>query len=602
MRRVDLTVAIGVGATLSGLGILGWLVLPVAAWGVMVLYQMNINWAVVMGLVATGVAALAIAYQRRVRWPTSKPGTGHKAEPTMNNLEQYKNWCTQQIARLVMEQQVHVQASVQRGPFTLTYTLRVTQDPVLGLRKLLGLGSTLQMVLQTNVRIQQSPQGVLVEVELPATAHLTPNAVKLARACRWPQIPIGLDQWMKPISVNPETHGALYWVAPPRAGKTQSIRSTLYLICRSVYDVRFLVCALPAKIQKDWGIFAGVNGCLGMVSDFAEMEEALRWAVTQMNTGAYGGTTIIILDDLTSLMTQAPAISSHIDNLALTGPGLGYHLMCGTHGAGSIATTGGKMAQFAMTCRILFKAADNLTGARSSGRKNAETGLGQLSGAPGDAILDENGRITRVATAWVRDADIMMLPAAAAPPSRPWRGVVTNHEVSQPVTPGMSRGMTSGNGTMSRLSQPVTDPHPTAPAVATRGGVRDDVTKRDIVTRDSLLAELAKQRPGLFPINPERPLNATEDGWLRWLFDSGLFSESALADVVYGQRNKRRLAYVRAALARTLSWSDLPSCDDEEPLTERQAIEILEGNPAHPRRAEALAYFNLSKEELYEDA
>lgn len=596
MRRVDLTVAIGVGATLSGLGILGWLILPVAAWGVMVLYQMNINWGVVIGLVVIGVTALVIAYHRRR--PARMQRT-NREEPTMNNLEQYKNWCTQQIARLVMEQQVHVQASVQRGPFTLTYTLRVTHDPAGGLRKLLAMGPTLQMVLQTNVRIQQSPQGVLVEVELPTTAHLTPNAVKLARACRWPQIPMGLDQWMKPISVNPETHGALYWVAPPRAGKTQSMRATLYLMCQTAYDVRFFVCALPAKMQKDWGIFAGVNGCLGMVSDFAEMETALAWAVTQMNTGAYGGKTIIILDDLTSLMTQAPAISSHIDNLALTGPGLGYHLMCGTHGAGSIATTGGKMAQFAMTCRILFKAADNLTGARSSGRKNAETGLGQLSGAPGDAILDENGRITRVATAWVQDADIMMLPAAAAPASRPWRGTVTNHGVSQSA-PAMSRRVTSGSHGLSPLSQPVTTPHPTAPAVATRGGERDDVTKRDIVTRDSLLTELAKQRPGLFPINPERPLNQEEDTWLRWLFDSDLFSESALADVVYGQRNKRRLAYVRAALARTTGGADTPSYD--EPLMERQAIEILEGNPAHPRRAEALAYFNLSKEELYEDA
>lgn len=596
MRRVDLTVAIGVGATFSGLGILGWLVWPAATWAVMVLYQMNVDW-MVAGLVVIGVTMLVIAYRRRR--PALLPIQRRKQEePTMNNLEQYKHWCTQQIARLVMEQQVHVQAAVQRGPFTLTYTLRVTQDPVGGLRKLLGMGPTLQMVLQTNVRMLQGPQGVLVEVELPRPAHLTPNAVKLARVCQWPQIPLGLDQWMKPISVNPETHGALYWVAPPRAGKTQSMRSTLYLISRAIYDVRFFVCALPAKIQKDWGIFAGVNGCLGMVSDFAEMETALAWAVTQMNTGAYAGKTIIILDDLTSLMVQAPTISSYIDSLALTGPGLGYHLMCGTHGAGSITTTGGKMAQFAMTCKILFKAADNLTGARSSGRKNAETGLGQLSGAPGDAILDENGRITRVATAWVRDADILTLPVATATASRPWRGVVTNHEVSQP---GMSRGMTSGNGPLSPLSQPVTDPHTSAPAGATRGGTRDSVTARDSVTRDSLLAEMAKVQPGLFPINPERPLNQEEDTWLRWLFDSGLFSESALADVVYGQRNKRRLGYVRAALARTISWVDLPDYDDE-PLTERRAVEILEGDPAHPRRAEALAYFNLSKEELYEDA
>lgn len=554
----------------------------------------------------TGLLVLAvIAARRPPSPPAAAPANANKERSTMINVEQYKNWCTQQIARLVMEQQLHVQSAVQRGPFTLTYTLRLTSDPANGLRKLLGLGPTLQMVLQAPTRLQQSAQGVLVEVELPKAAHITPNAAKLGQGCQWPNLPLGLDQFMKPVRVNPETHGALYWVAPPRSGKTQSMRATLYLALRSAYDVRFLVCAIPSKIQKDWGIFAGISGCLGLVSDFAEMEQALGWAVEQMNSGASRGKTIIILDDLTSLMNQAPAIGSHIDNLALTGPGLGYHLLCGTHGAGSIATTGGTLSQFAMTCKILYKAADNTAGARSSGRKNSETGLAQLSGEPGDAILDEHGRITRVATAWVQDADVLTLPPAHEPMSRPWRQAVTNHTPSQ----GLSQPVTSGSPPLSRLSQPVTPPPTNGHATADRGGDGHTVTPRDSVTpvtKESLLAQL----PALFPVNPERPLNPSEERWLRFLFDSNLFSESALADVAYGQRNKRRLTYVREALARTNDpvmalrrTRPLAETLNLAPLmTEALAVAILEGNPAHPRRAEALAFFQLTKETLYEDS
>lgn len=371
------------------------------------------------------------------------------------------------------------------------------------------------------------------------------------------------------------------------------MRATLYLMLRSAYDVRFLVCALPAKLQKDWGIFAGVAGCLGLVSDFGEMEQALAWTVDQMNRGASRRKTIIILDDLTSLMNQAPAISSHIDNLALTGPGLGYHLMCGTHGGGSIATTGGKLSQFAMTCKILYKAADNNSAARSSGRKNTETGMGQLSGAPGDAILDEHGRITRLATAWVHDADVLTLPAASEPQSRPWRQVVTGHNPLQP----MSQPVTSGRH---GLSPSVTPPHANGYVTPTWGEDGDTVTSRDsvtAVTKESLLAQV----PAIFPVEPERPLKPTEDTWLRFLFDSGLFSESALADVAYGQRNKRRLAYVREALARTTTDSPAPTVSAGK-MTETLAVAILEGNPAHPRRAEALTFFRLAKELANEDS
>lgn len=590
----------GVIALMSGLGLACWLLYPSALWVWRFLSTMEMGWLVwSVPIVGGPTLAVAAYYQLRAHGP---PALFTRKGDAMANIEQYKNWCTQQIGKLVLDQQLHCQASVLRGPFSLVYTLRITRDPAGGLRKLLTLGPTLQMLMRTNVRIMQAPAGVMVEVELPRQAHITPNAAKLAMACRWPEIPLGIDQHMAPISVNPETHGALYWVAPPRSGKTQSMRATLYLMRRAAVDLRFLVCALPAKIQKDWGTFGRIEGCLGMVSDFAEMEQALAWVVSQMNSGAHEGKTVVILDDLTSLMVHAPAISPYIDALSLTGPGLGYHLLVGTHGAGSISTTGGKMAQFAMTCKVLFKAADNLTGARSSGRKNTETGLAQLSGAPGDAILDENGRITRIATAWIRDYDILSLPAAGASSSRPWsQDAVTGHGLSQPSSQPLSRGVTSGSHGLSQLSQGVTPPHANGSAMGNGGGVRDGVTSVTTVTRDNLLAEVGD----IFPVEPERAMNQTEDAWLRHLMDSGLFSESALADVAYGQRNKRRLGLVRESLARTADsatteQSVTPTVSRETTLTAAEAVAILEGDPEHPLRKEAMRIFNLTSEVIYE--
>ncbi|MCE7980325.1 MAG: hypothetical protein DYG89_03975 [Caldilinea sp. CFX5] len=543
------------GLLLAGAGftLCGWLFWPAAQWLANLFITFQITWFV-LALPIAITASLSVLTRRSM--PSKRRATAKtKEQRTMASFEQYQAWCLQRIGQLVIDQQIHCQASAQRGPFTLHCTLRLTADPVGGLRKLLALGPSLRMVLQTNVRVIQMDQGVIIEAELPPSAHITPNAAKLLKATRWPQIAIGIDQHMRPITINPELHGALYWVAPPRAGKTQSMRSTLYLMRHTAPDLRFLILAIPSKIREDWGCFAGVSGCLGLVGDYVEMEQALAWVVAAMESGRRAGKTIIVVDDLTMLMLHAPGISTAIDSLALTGPGLGYHLMVGTHGAGSITTTGGRMVNFAMTCKILFKPADNNTGARSSGRRNRETGLAQLSGAPGDAILDENGRITRLATARVADLDILALPAADKPALHPWR-----HE-SQPASPPPTRR----------------PPSPIAPPPAPQ---RD---ARDTVTRDALLAQVPT---GMFPIKPVRDLDAEEANWLRTLHASGLFTDSGLTMLVYGDRNPRRLARIRSLLGK-----------GDAPLTEQDAAAILEGDPAHPRRPEALRFFNLGLHE-----
>lgn len=511
------------------------------------------------------------------------------AKVSMDSFNRLQGWYTRQISELIVSHGVHCTAKITRGPFTLTYVLNLTRDMSRGLSALMSLKNPLIQAIRTNVRLTQSAQGVLLEIELPREAHLSPAAVKLASSGRWPHLPVGIDQFMRPLMVNPEEHGALYWIAPPRSGKTSSMRSTLAIAKQYRPDLRFIVCALPAKIKKDWGAFGVVDGCLGLVSDFREMEAALKWTVDQMNAGQEGPV-FVVLDDLTNLTAQAD-IGTYIDNLALAGAGLGYHLLVGTHGAGSKATSGGSLAQFGMTCRLMFKAADNNSGARSAGRRNDETGLAQLSGYAGDAILDEHGRISRVATAMITDTEIQQLPASYDGQPRPWKrraGVtngVTSHGRSQAshavVTP-LVTPLTSGRGELSQvvtLSQSQT----ATPHAPTTFGPREGDDGVTVTTCDSVTIDTLPK------ISPERDATIEESLLILAVWETGLYSLSAISDHVYGQRNTRRNGRIKAAIA--LAEQSDGCIVDGGPMTKEMALAILASNNVdNPRRSEALVF------------
>lgn len=499
----------------------------------------------------------------------------------MATIDQLRNWYTAQLSSLITAQGIHCEAQSVRGPFTLTYQIRITRDLARALPRLMKLESVLTQAVQTTVTLRETPAGLLAELELPAAGHLTPNAVKLAPYARWPSLPIGLNQYMQPVSVNLQQHGALYWIAPPRSGKSQSMMSTLYVAKRARPDLRFMVLAVPAKIDEDWGAWSMIDGCLGLVGDYGEMAAALAWAVDDMNSRRSPSPTVVIIDDLTVLAAHVDGLGAHVDDLAMNGPGLGYHLMVGTHGAGSRATQGGKNVGFAMTCRILFKSADNTQAARSAGRRNSETGIDRLSGAPGDGILDERGHITRIATARLRQADIMQLPHAGHHPPRPWR--VTRHQPSPGHHQAGDRPVTSGANVLSpSLSPPSAHPH-AAPYVAhVRGSHGDgDAVTGDDARRRAFLAQI----PDCFPLDSARPLSDDEAHWLRFLHqsDGRLFNPTYLTKLAFGDKSAARLAHIRDALQRGAE-------SDDEDMTDALAYAILDGPEDHPRRAEAFAW------------
>ena len=519
----------------------------------------------------------------------------------MQSFDSFTNQATSRLARLIIAQGIHCDAHPPvHGPFTLTYRLNLTRDLAGGLRTLRNLQPAMTQALRSPVRLQESPQGILVEVQLPEPLCWTPSAVKLAKAARWPQIPLGVNQFSRPVLIDPEEHGVMAWIAPPRRGKTASIRSTLYLMKRAAPDLQFLICAMPAKLESDWGAFGLADGCLGLVGDFDEMAAALQWAVDMMQNRALDYKLAVIVDDLTNLTAHVASIGEHIDELATAGAGLGVHLMLGTHTSGSKASMAGMRTMASATCRVLFKAADNSQGSRSSGQKNAETGLNQLSGSKGDGILLENGTATRLATAYVNDSDVLQLPTARGPHTRPWVSQ-PDHGRSQPAVIDrdptvISRdrsqldhdvmiAATTGSDHGTLRSRPVLPPHATAHVGDTRGVAGVGVIRdRDRDPKAALLATL----PDCFPIVPARALDDEEAELVRYMANSGLFSDSALADVVYKQRNPKRLAWIREALASTEADEG-----DEGEMTETLALAILDSSGIeHPRRSEALRFMS----------
>ncbi len=227
---------------------------------------------------------------------------------------------------------------------------------------------------------------------------------------------------LTPVSVNLQDHGALFWVGPSRRGKTQSMKSALYALLRTnMGRLRFVVIASPAKVTRDWDVLASVSGCLGVVSSKEEIELATQWLVNAMNSGelAYAGSpTLLVVDDLPNILKAVPQIKDDLADIASMGAGLGVHLLVGTQGAGSKRTSGGTDIENNVTARVLYRPATSRTGSQSAGVAGLE--LHQLSSAKGDAIALIDGHATRIATAWIRDREIALLPQQE-PQLAPWQ-------------------------------------------------------------------------------------------------------------------------------------------------------------------------------------
>lgn len=435
-------------------------------------------------------------------------------------VRQYIAWAEKRIAALVVAEGLHcgLLGAVQ-GALTITYRVRLLQPTPSALKRLLSMGPALSQALQCEaVRVVDTAGAVLIEI--PSPVQRTPTALELAAATAGVRACVGVDSLRKPIHVDLQQHGAIFWIGPSRRGKTQSMKSTLFALALTNGSKRLRYVILSQK-RADWAAFENADTCLGIVSQAGEALTVLRWAADlarQRAESAGGGRYVIVCDDLLNLLSAEPSMAEPLAELASMGAGLGVHLLAGTQEGGSRRGTGGGGVENNATARILYRNSNAAAAARSAGQSGE--GVQSLSGAKGDALLIVDGYSTRIATGWADDAEILSrLPQGGEHRRSPWRNRVQQPQQAQ------------------------------QPAAATLTGAHvDDYASSvgaGVVAVAPVVSVAAQRAAALFPIERRAP-TVEESAVIAELAAEGM-SLKRLSITVYGHRDGKTHDWVRTA-------------------------------------------------------
>lgn len=290
---------------------------------------------------------------------------------------------------------------VQFGALTVTFRLKLRELSRANLDKLMKLDAVIAQAMSAEtVRLTQG-QGA-IECEVSSPARIVVNARLLVRHTHGLQVPFGLNTQLQPALVDVSQHGLIAAIAPSRRGKTQAIRTILYLLKRANPSINLVVMAFK---RADW------QACEGMAHLILESQEITvftRWMLARMYEKARQPDQerwVIVFDDLVNLLTTNPDLSEIIKQFASLGAGVGVTTLVSTQFSGK--DSGGTATFANATCRLMFKPSSNLQGARDGGF--AGLGLDHLSSRKGDALLLVDGESQRIATAMTSDADMMRL-------------------------------------------------------------------------------------------------------------------------------------------------------------------------------------------------
>lgn len=316
---------------------------------------------------------------------------------------------------------------IQFGALTVTFRLKLKELSRANLDRLMKLDAVIaQALLAETVRLTQRQGYIECEVSSPVRAVVT--ARSLDRYTHGMLVPFGLDTQLQPALVDLSQHGLIAAIAPSRRGKTQAIRTVLYLLKRANPDVTLVVMAFK---RADWQAFDGIAH---LIPDSNGIAAFTRWMLSQMYEKARQPDNerwIIVFDDLVNLLATNPDLPEMIKQFASLGAGVGVTTIVSTQFSGK--DSGGTATFANATCRLMFKPSSNLQGSRDGGF--AGLGLDQLSTQKGDALLLVDGEAQRIATAMTSDAEIMRLPVASLDPV--WLTVGTGSSVSG-TTQGLS--------------------------------------------------------------------------------------------------------------------------------------------------------------------
>lgn len=471
----------------------------------------------------------------------------------MGNLRQWVAWVERKIAAVVIGEGLDVAlAEVVEGPQVVTFRLRLLRPSPASLRKLQTLGPAIAQAAQVDgVRITDTAKGVLVE--LPSPSPKTPPAALLAQATKGLAVAVGLDQWRRPVVADLDLYPNLAFVGPPGRGKTQAMKSTLFALA-SRNPARNLCYVVASQKRADWQAFEPAAGCIAVVSDPAEAEDALAWAAGELlqaraKDGVRSPAVVFVLDDLVALLQRAPGIAGPLGELATLGRSSRLFLMIGTHQAGSRSGMASTLVDDNVACRVVYRASTSTAGARAAGVGGL--GLDQLSGRRGDALFVADDQVKRIATGFADDRLILQLPPADWG-SKPWAGRSAtrsgdraNRAIERPRT-----GQNDQNGAV----LPLVDPAQALDAGNGEGDALERVETERATLADRLLA--GEKLVG------NRPPTAEEAAALRDLF-ARLGSREKVYKAAWGFKNGKVAGWLSEVLSEAIVEPVLPLEDDQ---------------------------------------
>jgi hypothetical protein len=228
-------------------------------------------------------------------------------------------------------------------------------------------------------------------------------------------------------------------VGPTRKGKTTAIRCiTYHLMKQNRPDaVRLIVSTFK---PADWVGYSDLPHVQALITTPDESVAMLRWLLSlvyhRSRSGQNSPHLFMVLDDLLNLLAVED-VSGTLTEIASLGAASGVHLIIGTQRLGERGA-GGAAVTANITTRLVLGTASAQDAAQYTGRGGS--GAERLGKYKGDALLVQDGEITRIAVGLVRDTDLAMLAGGGAgggnvPPvanDKPWlTGVATGAPVGE---------------------------------------------------------------------------------------------------------------------------------------------------------------------------
>ena len=341
----------------------------------------------------------------------------------MAKTDQLRQWIARaekSLAKLVEVEGLHLELlRVEQGPMTITFVTRLQRPGRAALQKLLSLDKSIGQALRAaNVRIVDTPEGVLIQI--PSPLPWTPPGEKLADHSQGLRVALGIDETRKIAYLDldkPDTSHLLL-LGPSGRGKSQALRSILYSLAKqnSYKQALFIILA---KKSQDWRSFVPSANCGGLITKPEEQEAVIKWLLRLQDTRAELGRKsphiFLVIDDLRNVSSSAN-ITAGLGELASMGRGVGIHLLLSTQKDGKQGGLSEGIEEN-LAARLVYGASTAAAGARYAGQGGLR--VEKVGVAPGDCLLILHSEARRLASGYVSDTSIALLPAGELP--APWR-------------------------------------------------------------------------------------------------------------------------------------------------------------------------------------